>query len=59
MFKKNCGSRFGATQAASMEGFSLCRLVGVARGPLRRGTQLEAIGPISSSPALVVDIPVL
>ena len=36
----------GATHAASIESVTVRRLVGVARGPLRRGARLEAIGPI-------------
>jgi len=37
-------ARAGATRAASTESVTLPRLVGVARGPLRRGARLEAIG---------------
>jgi len=38
-------ARAGVTHAASIESATLRRLVGVARGPLRRGSRLEAIGP--------------
>ena len=45
--RKYCGSHAGTTQAVSIESVSLRRLaVGEARGPLWRGTRLEAIGPI-------------
>jgi len=45
------------TQAASTESVSLRRLVGgVARGPLWRGTRLEAIGPIGQGPALTIAV---
>jgi len=39
--KKYCGPRAGTTQSASTESISLRRLVGVARGQLRRGARLE------------------
>jgi len=47
-----------ATHAVSIVGLSvnLHILIGVAKGPLRRGARLEAIGPIAESPVLSVRI---
>jgi len=44
---KNTGPGVGTTQAASIESVSLRRLVGVARGPIRRNwTNRLKTGPV-------------
>jgi len=52
--KKHWAPRQRYTQEASMESVSLRWLVGGARGPLRRGTQLEKIDQIGLKPTLLL-----
>jgi len=51
--QKHWAPRRHYTQAAPMESVNLSCSVGVARGPVWRGAQLEEIGQIGLKPALV------